>query len=172
MDWPLETWTVFCDLAHAWILKGLVPTSWKQIRQVFLVKEGAETRPDGSVSCAGARPIAVQCILWRVIASTWVRRVTAREWLSRWIPPTSCGAVPNRGVHQAVQSLDAAFQDHAVLISLDYSKCALIFFALNLPQRLSSHSGHPDPWWRCVGKCGRKKDFCVSVNNAKANQHW
>ena len=78
----------------------------------FAAQPEAVLRSDGALHAKHLRPIAIQCILWRIIASSWTCRSDTRQWVQRWAHPSAQGGVAGRSVGQAI-----------VLVSLDYSKC-------------------------------------------------
>ena len=100
-DWPINTWCTFANFANQCFANATLPTAFQATRQTFLIKEGGQPDHKGSFSCDQTRPISVQCTLWRVLASTFVRRSDTKAWISTWAPANAFGAVAERGVHHS-----------------------------------------------------------------------
>lgn len=124
-DWPHNAWLTFAHLANHFVKNGSVPSAFKGCRQIFLLKEGSKRDANGSILCEQTRPIAVQSILWRLLASSFVKRLTTRTWILGWAPKNAFGSIAGRGVHDAISKLEAAFRKAPdnVLVSLDFQKC-------------------------------------------------
>ncbi|CAE7596810.1 unnamed protein product, partial [Symbiodinium sp. KB8] len=68
---------------------------------------GKEPRDDGAVDVDGLRPISVECALWRLVASTFCRRESVRQWALSWAPREFYGAL--QGVDcEALAAMDLA----------------------------------------------------------------
>ena len=120
---PLKTWEIFSDLLLRWTNRSELPEVWSSTRQVHLQKPGAALRSDGAISAKDMRPISIQSVIWRTVASAWTRRQSTRTWIKSWAHPTACGGLQGTGVAQAVDILYQAFEKGGVLLSLDYQKC-------------------------------------------------
>ena len=124
-DWPHNAWLTFAHLANHFVKKGSVPSAFKDCRLIFLFKEGSKRDANGNIPCEQTRPIAVQSILWRLLASSFVKRLTTRTWILGWAPKNAFGSIAGRGVQDAISKLEAAFRKAPdnVLVSLDFQKC-------------------------------------------------
>ena len=122
--WPAQAWIVFAALTNRWLNREETPNVWASVRQVHIQKPEAVLRSDGALHAKHLRPIAIQCILWRIIASSWTCRSDTRQWVQRWAHPSAQGGVAGRSVGQAIDILLQEFaKKDKVLVSLDYSKC-------------------------------------------------
>ena len=124
-DWPHNAWLTFAHLANHFVKNGSVPSAFKDCRLIFLFKEGSKRDANGSIPCEQTRPIAVQSILWRLLASSFVKRLTTRTWILGWAPKNAFGSIAGRGVQDAISKLEAAFRKAPdnILVSLDFQKC-------------------------------------------------
>ena len=121
---PLKAWEHLAILLARWTDRQEVPSVWQSTRQVHLQKPDAKLRPaDGAIHAKDLRPISIQCTIWRIIASTWTRRRSTRNWISSWVHPTACGGVQGSGVAKAVDLLFQKFEKGGILLSLDFQKC-------------------------------------------------
>lgn len=69
------------------------------------------------------RPIAMQSVLWRVVASTTTRSEPVTQWLLQVVPPEAHWALPGRGVDTALAALEDEFhRKTGILITLDCTK--------------------------------------------------
>lgn len=56
------------------------------MRQVAIPKQGGTLYPDGSGRLADLRPVTVESVVWRMIASAIARNDECREWQEKWRP--------------------------------------------------------------------------------------
>ena len=87
--WPLRAWQVYAKLLARWQARRQWPEAWKHVRQVHLPKMSAED--GGAVHFSNMRPICVQSILWRVVASSITRHANVTRWLQQVLPPEAHG---------------------------------------------------------------------------------
>ena len=114
------------DLLNRWFSRHEVPTVWKSIRQILLQKPNAKLRDtDHALPAKDLRPIAIQSVIWRTIASAWTRRPQTRAWVASWVHPSACGGIQGKSVAHAVDRLLQDFEKRrgGVLLSLDFAKC-------------------------------------------------
>lgn len=160
-DWPINTWSAFAHFANQCFAAAQLPEAFQATRQIFLLKEGSQPDSNGSFSCNQTRPISVQCTLWRVLASTFVRRSATKAWIATWAPHNAFGAIAGRGVHHAVATLDAEFRksNTNVLVSLDFCKCFDFI--------------HPDIAIAALQKVGAPQELlCMCSQLWNSQQRW
>ena len=124
--WPKEAWVILVELLNRWFSRSEVPTVWKSIRQILLQKPNAKLRDtDHALPAKDLRPIAIQSVIWRAIASAWTRRPQTRAWVTSWVHSSACGGIQGKSVAHAVDRLLQDFEKRqgGVLLSLDFSKC-------------------------------------------------
>jgi hypothetical protein len=126
--WPLKSWQIFEQLLQRWAARGETPEVWSSVRQVHLQKPDATLRTkDLAIAAKDMRPISVQCVIWRIVASAWTRRASTRAWVRSWVHRSACGGLPGKGVAEAIDTLLQQFEkpsgQSSVLVSLDYQKC-------------------------------------------------
>jgi hypothetical protein len=124
-DLPLAAWHIFAELFARWQGRAEVPEIWKSIKQVHLQKPDTKPREaDAAFAAKDLRPISIQCVLWRTIASAWCRRPATRTWVLSWVHNTAFGGIQGRSVAQAIDVLFENFEQNGkILVSLDYQKC-------------------------------------------------
>ncbi|CAL1150457.1 unnamed protein product [Cladocopium goreaui] len=87
---------------------GQVPTVWKSIRQILLQKPNAKLRDtDHALPAKDLRPIAIQSVIWRAIASAWTRRPQTRAWVTSWVHSSACGGIQGKSVDTSIPQGDA-----------------------------------------------------------------
>ena len=120
-EWPHEAWRRYADLVRVWFDRGEPPQAWKTMRQVHIPKEDLDNAvAEGDVS--KLRPITVESVLWRCVASAWTRCAATRDWILQWIPREAHGAIKGRSVATAVALLHDAFLKGRCVLSLDLKK--------------------------------------------------
>ena len=85
--WPVEIWQTYAELLCRWQERRQWPQAWQHMRQVHIPKHG-RSLAGGSVHVADMRPIAVQSVLWRVVASAITRSEEPSPgvvWILRWL---------------------------------------------------------------------------------------
>jgi hypothetical protein len=60
---------------------------------------------DGAWRAQDLRPVSVQSVLYRVVASGCCRLAATRQWVAGWAPRTMHGAMAGKGVHTAMAEL-------------------------------------------------------------------
>lgn len=70
-QWPLRAWQILEELLQRWQARSEIPEVWSNVRQVHLQKPGAKLRGDGAIATKDLRPISVQCVVWRIVASSF-----------------------------------------------------------------------------------------------------
>ena len=144
--WPLRAWQVYAKLLARWQARRQWPEAWKHVRQVHLPKE-MSAEDGGAVHFSNMRPICVQSILWRVVASSITRHANVTRWLQQVLPHEAHGGIPGRGIDTAVSSLEEAFQKRSsILVTMDYSKC-FDMVAPRLALKTLEAAGFPDVWF-------------------------
>lgn len=143
---PLEAWRIFAKIANKMIEKGQYPSAFREIRQVHIPKEGARVREtDGAAAVSDTRPIAIEAVLWRVMASTLASDDNLRSWVEGWVPLAAHGGIPGRGVHTAAFELERRLDEDSILVSMDLEKAfdtvdpvlaCEVFKELGLDQRI------------------------------------
>ena len=145
-QWPIRAWQILEELLQRWQVRSEIPQVWSSVKQVHLQKPGAKLRADGAIGAKDLRPISVQCVVWRIIASSFTRRETTRRWIKSWAHPTACGGIAGKGVAQAIDALLQQFEKPAggILVSLDFQKA---FDTVNpqLGLMCLKHLGMPEP---------------------------
>eukprot|EP00435_Cladocopium_sp_Y103_P071626 s534_g38.t1 len=126
--WPPKAWQILAELLERWISRSDIPSVWSSVRQVHLQKPEAQLRSnDMAIQAKDMRPISVQCVLWRIIASSWARRASTRDWVKTWVHRSACGGLPGKGVAEAIDLLWQEFEkpgrNSNILASLDFQKC-------------------------------------------------
>ena len=119
---PLLFWEEFADLLEVWFGAGFFPLAWREVLMCSIPK-GKAPRADGAVDVEGLRPISVECALWRVVASAFCKRDSARRWARAWAPPAFFGALQGRDCFGGLLELDQAVNvEGYALAALDLSK--------------------------------------------------
>ena len=144
--WPTEAWAIMAVLVERWLSRREVPAVWSSVRQVLLEKPNAAVRDvDQALAAKHLRPIAIQSVIWRAVASSWTRRPQTRTWVKSWVHESACGGIQGKSVAHAVDKLLQDFEKRrgGVLLSLDYAKC---FDMVNpeLAIKCLRHLGCPD----------------------------
>lgn len=75
-QWPIRAWQILEELLQRWQVRSEIPQVWSSVKQVHLQKPGAKLRADGAIGAKDLRPFSVQCVVWRIIASSFTRRET------------------------------------------------------------------------------------------------
>ena len=156
-DWPLKAWQIFSELLSRWQARSELPHVWSSVKQVHLQKPGAKLRmQDNAMESKDMRPISVQCVMWRIVASAWTRRRSTRTWIRSWAPAVACGGLEGRGVALAVDRLLENYERGGILLSLDYQKC---FDRLDptLGLQCLRHLGCPPPMVQMLQLIWRQK---------------
>ena len=125
-SWPTEAWVIMAELVQRWLARGEVPDVWSSVRQIQLQKPNAKVREgDQALAAKDLRPIAIQSVIWRAVASSWTRRPQTRAWVKSWVHDSAYGGIQGKSVAHAVDKLLQSFEKRrgGVLLSLDYAKC-------------------------------------------------
>ena len=100
-----HAWCQVAALANEWFTAGELPSVLRRSRQIQLAKPGATAGDITMVS--KLRPISIQSVIWRVIASAIATRASAAAWVSSKIPHHTYGGVKHRDALQAALTLSA-----------------------------------------------------------------
>ena len=91
-------------------VSGMVPSSWKWLKQVHVPKNS------DSKSAKDWRPIAVMSIWYRLWSASKFKSLQYQQWFRHWLPPQAVGGKKGGEVYDALCQLD--FHQHT--ISLDF----------------------------------------------------
>ena len=139
--WPAYAWELFLDVWHRWAERDSWPRPMRCYRQIFMAKEKGE-------GAENFRPISIQSVFNRVVASAMARHPQVRHWIQSLITDDVHGAVAGRGVHTAVARLLQAWDGPTpVLVSMDLQK-GFDMAAPSLMTGLLQHHGWPTLWAR------------------------
>ncbi|CAE7908124.1 Pol, partial [Symbiodinium necroappetens] len=166
-SFPQDTWRTFLGLWEDWCTRKVFPDNLQHSKQVFLPKEEvlSDVTPVDKL-----RPICIQPVLCRVLASCMAER--AQAWILAKVSADTHGALKGRGVEAGVLSLDAALSRDDILMSLDAYKC-FDFMSPELSVGLLEHEGMHPQWaqhlshmWGCQHRWlqfSGATDACPSV---------
>ena len=97
------------------------------------------------------RPLAVQSVLWRVVASTIARSEPVIQWLLQVAPPEAHGAIPGGGVDTALAALEDDFhRKKGVWATFDYTK-AYDMVSPEFAIQCLAAAGWPSAWAEILG---------------------
>ena len=127
---PEAAWQCYTELLEIWFCRARngethpFPMDWRVIKQVHIPKTSAAQHRHHAepYSSKDMRPISVECTLWRVTISSIAHHKGFLEWVDSWRPSNAHGALPKRGVHTAIATLDEAFRSGEALVSQDFSE--------------------------------------------------
>ena len=132
------------------------PEAWCDFCQVHLPKHNVQNQQHCPVD--KLRPIVIESALWRVAASTWVKRTATQTWIRNWIPNEAFGGIAKRSVDD-VSSFHTEFLNlsAAAVVSLDLAKC-FDYVSVPLALRCLQKLGMPQPMFGVT----RKGIWCAS----------
>ena len=125
-SWPSHAFAILAELVERWFARGEMPTVFRNVRQCLLQKPNFKARePDQALAASSLRPLAIQSVVWRLIASAWTRRSSTRAWVQSWAHRTAFGGLQGTGVSKAIDKLLQVFEkpEGGVLVTLDFAKC-------------------------------------------------
>eukprot|EP00973_Karenia_brevis_P020604 2828470-Karenia_brevis.AAC.1 len=95
----------------------------KEVRQVNLPKASKIDRARNTMEAAGARPICVESVWWRIWNTAWATGSTVQKWREMHLPKQVLGGKKSKGAEEGAAD---AFDDLMLLGfsgTLDYTAC-------------------------------------------------
>lgn len=123
--WPKQAWEAMTYLVNDMMELGVFPEAWREVRQTHLVKPGAKQREKDCATPVGSlRPLSIQCVIQRTVASAFMHRPEVRTWSRRWSASTQWGAVAGKGLEGAIADLGQVMDNTrgGTLLSLDLAR--------------------------------------------------
>ena len=112
---PIAFWRLLLNRMQHW-------HSGQHCRAVFIAKDGP-AKNGGSAEAGRMRPISVFCGVYRALISVWASHPDTRQWLDDIYFGEFYGGIRARSAGQAIRRLEKAWDDDAILLSLDFSLC-------------------------------------------------
>ena len=101
-----DVWACLVSFFNRCECVGLTPSSWKNLRQIHLPKDGKPKREsDQATPAANHRPIAVLSCFWRTWASARLKSDCVQSWTRTWVRQEAYGGRRGVGTYDAVASL-------------------------------------------------------------------
>ena len=155
----LDIWACLASFFNRYDSVGVTPSSWKNLRQIHLPKDGKPKREtDRATPAANHRPIAVLSCFWRTWASARLKSESVQRWTRTWVPDEAYGGRRGVGTYNAVASLLDGIHNSAYLGTFDYS-LAFDCVRPRLVERLWTHFGMPNGALNMVMSvwCGQRR---------------
>ena len=122
MRWSLDMWKCYHELLHRWARRGVWPCSWQHIQQIHIRKK-EDVYEGEAVPPTDMRPISVQSILVRIVASAFTSQKEVRNWAISKVPACCHGSLAARDVATAWSVLSETIEHKKIIASLDFEKC-------------------------------------------------
>eukprot|EP00435_Cladocopium_sp_Y103_P057860 s279_g20.t1 len=109
--WPLKSWQILEQLLRRRAERGETPRFGAVFgRYTFKNPDATLRSKDSAIAAKDMRPISVQRVIPRIVASAWTRRASTRAWVRSWVHPSACGGLPGKGVAEATDTLLQQFE--------------------------------------------------------------
>ena len=141
-SWPQTAWAIFYTLWLRWASRNSWPPQLTAYVFLFKVEESHQ-----GVAAKDMRPISIQSVLARVVASSMAKQVAVQAWVKHIVSDDEHGVVAGRNVQTALLHLIERWEAGTFLVSLDLCK-GFDFAHPQLALGILRHFGFPLQWER------------------------